>query len=103
MTNTFKTLIATSTLIALSGPAFAGQATSTTFTYDSSAPVEVTYKRFQKIAEQACEIDLRDAGGIVVKTRMENQCREELVSKAVKATKTNVLIAFHNQQLEAEA
>ena len=103
MTNTFKTLIAASALIAFSGTAFAGETTSTTFTYDSSAPVEVTYERFQDIAEQACEIDLRDAGGIVAKTRMENICRVELVSDAVKATKTNVLIAFHDQQLEAEA
>lgn len=103
MTNTFKTLLAASALIAFSGTAFAGETTSTTFTYDSSAPVEATYERFQKIAGKACEISLRDAGGIVAKARMENKCSAELVGDAVKATKTDVLIAYHNQQLEAEA
>ena len=103
MTNTFKTLIAASALIALSGTAFAGETTSTKFTYNSSAPAEVTYERFQDIAEQACVISLRDAGGLVTKTRMESKCRAEMVDDAVKATKTTVLIAYHNQKIEAEA
>ena len=103
MTNTFKTLIAASALVAFSGTAFAGETTSTSFTFDSSAPVEVTYERFQKIADAACEISLRDAGNIVAKARMENKCSADLVGEAVKATKTKVLIAYHIQQLEAEA
>ena len=103
MTNTLKTLIAASALLAISGTAFADQPVSTSFTYDASAPVDVTYERFQKIAEKACEISLRDAGGLVVKTRMQNKCRSEMVDEAVQATKTNVLIAYHKQQVKAKA
>ena len=103
MTNTLKTLIAASALIATSGTAFADEPVSTTFKYDASAPVEVTYERFQKIAEKACEISLRDAGGLVVKTRVQNKCRAEMVAEDVEATKTEVLIAFHKQQMKIEA
>ena len=103
MTNIFKTLITGSAFIALSGTAFADEPTSTTFAYDASAPVQVTYERFREIAEEACEISMLDAGGLVAKTRIEKKCRDEMVDEAVKATHISVLIAYHKQQIEADA
>ncbi len=97
MTNIIKIFITCSAILTLSGTAFADDSILTRFTYDASAPVEQTYARFQKTAERDCNIRLRAAGGLVMKTRVEKKCRAQLIANAVKATKIKTLIAYHSQ------
>ncbi len=108
MTNIFKTLIVSSAFIALSGTALsgaalAGEPTSTTFKYNASAPVEVTYAQFQQTAERACNFRHSVAFGRAGKDRVEKKCEAQLVAAAVAATKIKTLLAYHNQQIGVKA
>lgn len=97
MFNTAKALLAASALIATAGVATAEDNFSAEFSFSPTAPVEVTYAQFEATAKRACRISFRRAGGLAMKSRIENACTENLVRDAVNATGLVSLIAYHGQ------
>ena len=100
MTHTL-TAIAAAAIIALSasGTASAANAqTETSFTYNKDASADANYASFQKTAAAACKTQLSSAGYRATEsTSWEmRKCTNDLVQRAVKATKNKGLIAFHN-------
>ena len=65
------------------------------FDYAPSAQVEATYEQFEKIAKRACFVGILEAGGIGMKNRIEQPCRENLLARAVLKTGDTSLIAYH--------
>jgi hypothetical protein len=104
MTMTIKALIAGSAMTLALGSATADNTFTADFTFSPTAPVEVTYERFEDIAEQACHVDSSDIRGVGVRMKVENTCRVQLLDDAVKASELRNLIAYHQQQKgEAES
>jgi hypothetical protein len=95
MSNLFKALVAASALVALSGAAAADEQVSADFTFTPGTPVDVTYASFEKTAKVACRVEMRIAGGMSAKMKIEKACRDELMGNAVAATKMEALIAYH--------
>ncbi|KCZ60617.1 hypothetical protein [Hyphomonas chukchiensis] len=95
MPSLFKTLIAASALVALTGAASADETFIADFEFTPDAPVDVTYANFEKTAKKACRVESRMVGGIAARVQIEKLCREHLMTDAVAATKMDALIAYH--------
>ncbi|MEM7492990.1 MAG: hypothetical protein AAF296_06370 [Pseudomonadota bacterium] len=104
MTKTIKALIAGSAMTLALGSASADNTFTADFTFSPTAPVEITYERFEDIAEQACKADASELRGVGVRMKIEDTCRAQLLEDAVKASKLRTLIAYHQQRKgEAES
>lgn len=92
----FKTAtIATAALAALIGTAAAGDTTAH-FRYSADKPVAETYASFQKTARQVCSPYYTSKSGTVrARDEAVKACSEMLVDKAVTATKSERLTAYH--------
>ena len=88
----------TATLIAIATPAFAGNSFTANFSFSRTASVSDTYASFEKTAKAACKSDRLRAGGMGTKHKAEKICAENLMHKAVTASKYSPLIAYHNEQ-----
>ncbi|MEL6386193.1 MAG: hypothetical protein AAFR00_02480 [Pseudomonadota bacterium] len=98
MKNLIKTVFAGAALIAAAGTASATESFEATFAYNPNATFEETYKDFERTARSACRIDLRRAGGLVAKRKVEKACRADLMNKVIDATESAALSAYHAQQ-----
>ena len=95
------TLIAISVAIGAAGvsssAALANDDVTAKFAYTNSAPVELTYKQFEAIAKNVCEIRRVDLARFSTRTKMEQTCSKELLNNAVKATQQQELVNYHAQ------
>lgn len=93
------TLISIIALAGVSGTALAGEGEfKAAFNYDAAAPVSDTYANFTADAKDMCNREALRAGYRLteISSWQQRQCVKQLVSRAVKATKSKSLIAFHN-------
>ena len=91
----------TSTLAALSAFAFPATAAvnnevfTVDFSFERTAPAEVTYENFQDIAERACRARV-EPFSVTLKFRSAvKDCTDDLLGKAVLETQMPDLIALH--------
>ena len=88
-------LIATAATISFAANASASEPTfSANFTFDKTANVQAQYKEFQTQAKTICRKEIRKAGYRST-SRMQRKCERELLSRAVAATKSNLMLAQH--------
>ena len=69
------------------------------FDYAPSAQIEATYEQFEKTARKACFVGVREVGGVGMKNRIEQPCRNSLLAKAVLETGDATLIAYHQAKV----
>lgn len=99
----FKTLIiATAAIISIAGTASAGEPTfQASFTIDKSASTDMQYASFQATAKASCKDEAIRAGYRATESNSweREKCERQLIKRAVKATKSKSLIAFHNNSV----
>lgn len=95
MQKLIKTLIIISAISALS--AQAEDDISAKFGYSSADSIEITYEKFRGTAKKACQIKRSEVAEMHTRSRMERQCRANLMDSAVAATKLQGLAAYHAQ------
>ncbi len=101
LTSTLAALVAVSTFAFPATAAINNEVFTVDFSFDRTAPVEVTYENFQDIAERACR-SREEPFSITLKFRSAaKRCVEDLLGKAVLQTEMPDLIALHNGEQKA--
>ena len=95
MQKLIKTLIIISTVSALS--AQAEDDLTAKFSYSPSDSIETTYANFEGTAKKACKIKRSEVAEMHTRSKMERDCRAELIDNAVAATPLQGLAAYHEQ------
>jgi len=103
MITLFKAALAGTAFVALAGTAAAEATFSADFTYTETAPVQVTYTAFERTAKRACRAEMRDIRQLGARMKMEQSCTAQLLAQAVEATRSDVLIAYHDQRTGPQA
>ena len=108
MTNTLKPMIAGLAFFAMAGTASADPTFKATMYFDRTAPVEVTYQRFETQAYIAClnhyvDTYLGKPRHVLNNHERNNlpkfmgKCQRQILSRAIKGTRINALIALYDQ------
>lgn len=101
MSITLKAVLAAAAIgFATVGAASADTTFNATFTYNPDLSPEVTYTAFERLAQHACRVDSRNAGGLGGKFKYERACQAEILANAVAATKSVELISLHAARTE---
>ncbi|MAK62471.1 MAG: hypothetical protein CMK09_15990 [Ponticaulis sp.] len=92
-------------VFAVSSPVFVQQASGeddfiNRFRVAPDAHPSEIYAAFIEIAADLCRVDRQQAGDDTIKARIEANCTEALVADAVRASRMDDLIAYHNQQVD---
>lgn len=98
MKNLIATLVTATAIAGITGTACAGDATfKASFNYDASTPTAQTYSAFTSGAQDMCAAEAVRAGYRATESSswQQRKCVKEIVAQAVKATKSESLIAFH--------
>ena len=95
MQKLIKTLIFIGTVSALS--AQAEDNLTAKFSYSPSDSIETTYAKFEGTAKKACKIKRSKVAEMHTRSRMESDCRAELIDNAVASTPLHGLAAYHEQ------
>ncbi len=99
MKHLFKIVLATSALVAIAGTATAQDTFDVKFSYDSSAPAEVTYARLLATAKEPCQIQypLSTTGySREAMKRFRKKCEHMLIEQAITSIENASLTALHN-------
>jgi hypothetical protein len=86
-----KSLVLGAAAILSSTVAIAQESTDTTFRFDQQKSAEQNYEAFQITAKRACD-DMSSLNGY----RAEMDCRRSLIDQAVRATRKEGFIAYHD-------
>lgn len=103
MTKLYRALIAGTIIATAAGNAFAGENTfDVTFKYDKAAPMVENYDRFERTAQSACRAEVGRVGRqpLAATAKLERACQTELLTKVVTATRSEILIAYHQKKLK---
>ena len=75
-----------------------------TFKFDKTASVENNYSAFRDQARLACRAEKERAGWRRTEssTGQQRKCERQIMSKAIKATKSPMMAALHNQTIEGK-
>lgn len=93
-----KIIITTAAALTFASTATAGEKNfQASFSYDASAPIDVTYNSFKTDAKAVCAKELIRAGYRAAESSsfQRRKCERQLVSRAVKAAQNKDLIAYH--------
>ncbi|NNC38759.1 MAG: hypothetical protein EX271_12035 [Acidimicrobiales bacterium] len=105
MTRFTKTLTTAIAFIGLASNAHAGDTYRVSFNFDGKASIETNYANFETKAKKVCRDQARKTThrSLGHTEPLKRACQQELVTKAVAATKNIVLIAYHNEKLNPDA
>jgi hypothetical protein len=99
VTHISKIAALTLSCFALCGTAFAERATfKADFSFNKAISVEANYANFERTASKQCRVDVREAGGVGGKAKIEADCKTRLLADAVAASGKADLIALHAQR-----
>lgn len=94
--------LVTAALAALSLLAMAGTASADTveahFRFNPQAPVETSYRAFERIAQRACRI--QSGAGLAVRRAIEGDCSRRLIADAVSATGDATFVAYYAERTQ---
>jgi len=110
MTRITQSLISTFALLSIATTAQAGEETfDTAFSFNSVATIETNYANFEKTAKAACRAEIKRVERLHGRmpltdtARFDRTCQKQLLNRAVAQTKVNVLIAYHQDQINPNA
>jgi hypothetical protein len=89
---------------ALCGIAFADSKHSfeATFSFNKALSVEANYASFERSAAKKCRVDVKEAGGVVNKRKIEADCTKRLLADAITASGQADMVALHAQRTGAD-
>ena len=102
MTKLNGALIVGTMCVVLSANAFAADETfQTKFTYSKDVPMTENYSNFERTAKSAYRAEVARVGrqALATTAKLEADCRVELLTKVVTATRNEILIAHHKQKM----
>ena len=102
MTKYYRALVAGLCVANFASNAFAGTDTfETTFTYNKHASMVSNYQNFERTAKLACRAEVGRDGrqSLAISAKLEQKCEAELLTKVVNATRSEILIAHHQEKL----
>lgn len=100
MTKMTRIFMMSAALMMIAAPAIAKDATfQTAFNLDPSASVSVNYENFKRTAKTACRLEINRAGFRTGESTswQQRKCEQQLLKRAVFATKNQFLIARHER------
>lgn len=100
MTTLSKALIAAAALLTVSGAAAAENTFEAKFSFTPTDSVETIYDQFETTAAKACKADASQTRSLSVRTKIESDCRKQLIDGAVEASNLLTLIAYHQEQTQ---
>ena len=85
----------------MAGAASAQTTFQVRFDHNPQASAEENYASFERTARKACNVSVKEAGGVLDKVRQERPCIARLMTDAVKATNNAALSSLHAQRTGA--
>jgi hypothetical protein len=97
MNRLIAAIVVATGMIAAAAPASAETFTAS-FQYNNGANAAVNYRAFERTAVKACGVDLKRAGGVAMKRKIEKQCHAQLMADVVARLDIAALTMVHQDR-----
>jgi hypothetical protein len=103
VTNILKIAALTLSGVALCGTAFAdNKSFEAKFSFNKAISTEANYANFERTATRECRVDVKQAGGLSNKVKIEADCKMRLMADAISASGKADMVALHAQRTGAD-